>query len=88
MKKIFFILLLIVSCEKSSDCWVCQIRTVKSYVSVISDKTVTFDRCNTTAQDILKFENEQTKTYIEPTNTNTGSIINVNVTTTCKCEKK
>lgn len=91
MKKLLFLFILFISCDKNqdSDCWTCQTRTVKSYANqTISDKTVTFDRCDMTAEEAFKFETDNTKTYLEPTTNNVGTVINIHVQETVECKPK
>lgn len=92
MKKLLFLIILFASCSdknKDSDCWTCQTQTVKSYANqIISDKTVTFERCDMTAEQAFKFESDNTVNYIEPTMNNVGTIINVHVSETVQCKQK
>jgi len=85
MKKLIFLLLLF-ACDKAPVCYTCQTRTIKSYGSIISDNTTTFEKCDQTALQILEFENANTVKYVEPTMNDYGTIINVNVEKVCKCK--
>lgn len=84
---IFFFALILFSCEKDSECWTCQTRTVKTYITVQSDITTSVSLCDKTVQDIFNYENENTKSFIEPTLTITGRYINMNVEMVTKCKK-
>jgi len=88
MKKLLFFLTLtaLFSCEKEPECWTCKMQTVKTYISVLSDETVTVMKCDMTAEEIFEFEAENTESYTEQVQINTGGYITVNVkkTTTCK----
>ncbi len=89
MKTLLFVLLIIfASCEKDSQCWTCQIRTVRTVTNVISDNTVIRDQCDFTTDEILMFESENNKQWTEIVINNLGNPVNVKVKQTCECKIK
>lgn len=89
MKILFFIFILFVfACKKDSKCYICGMRTIKSYGAVISDKTVYIEKCDKTVIDIFQFQQENTETYYEPTPNDYGTILNIKVQKTCYCNLK
>ena len=91
MKKllIIFVLILFAACEKDRgdepQCYVCQWKTAKYDIALISEKIVTVQKCDVSASEIFAFEDEKTKTWFEKETTPVGTVKTVRYESTCNC---